>query len=183
RSERLQREDYTEVLRAHIALATVRFPEGTRGEQLDTVARDVLWRRGRNYGHGTGHGVGFLLNVHEGPCRIAPKCSNVALLPGMVLSNEPGVYRPGLHGVRFENLMTVVEEEPDSPPGDFGPFLAFRTLGMAPIDPRLIDPTLLSRQERAWIEEYQSTVLATLGPRLDAPTRSWLEGRSRRPPA
>ncbi len=176
RPERLQREDYTEVLRAHIALATVRFPDGTRGEQLDTVARDVLWRRGRNYGHGTGHGVGFLLNVHEGPCRIAPKCSNVALLPGMVLSNEPGVYRPGLHGIRFENLVTVVE-------GDIGPFLAFRTLGIAPIDPRLIDPTLLSREEKAWIENYQSTVLATLGPRLDAPTRSWLERRSRRPPA
>jgi Xaa-Pro aminopeptidase len=174
--DRLQREDYTEVLRAHIALATVRFPRGTRGEQLDTVARDVLWRRGRNYGHGTGHGVGFLLNVHEGPCRIAPKCSNVALLPGMVLSNEPGVYRPGLHGIRFENLLAVVEEEAES-------FLAFRTLGIAPVDPRLIDSTLLSPGEKAWIEEYQSTVVETLGPRLDATTRSWLERRSGRPRA
>lgn len=182
RPDRLQREDYTEVLRAHIALATVRFPGGTRGEQLDTVARDVLWRRGRNYGHGTGHGIGFLLNVHEGPCRIAPKCSNVALLPGMVLSNEPGVYRPGVHGIRFENLVTVVEEDPGSPPGDFGPFFAFRTLGLAPIDPRLIDQSLLAREEKTWIEEYQTAVLEALGPRLDAGTRSWLERRSRRLP-
>jgi Xaa-Pro aminopeptidase len=180
RPDPLQREDYTAVLRAHIALARVRFPVGTRGEQLDTVARNVLWRSGRNYGHGTGHGVGFLLNVHEGPCRIAPKCSNVALVPGMVLSNEPGVYRPGRHGIRIENLVTVVEEDGSAHSAvDFGPFLALRTFGMAPLDPRLIDTGLLSPDERSWVAEYQRSVLAALGPRLDAPTRSWLENRSR----
>lgn len=175
-----QQEDYTEVLRAHIALATVRFPRGTRGEQVDSVARDVLWRSGRNYGHGTGHGVGFLLNVHEGPCRIAPKCSNVALEPGMVLSNEPGLYRPGRYGIRFENLITVVEAvSPGAGDTDFGPFLAFRTLGMAPLDPRLVDVHRLSPAEQAWVRDYQSRVLDTIGPRLESQTRSWLEARSK----
>jgi Xaa-Pro aminopeptidase len=178
--EAAQQEDYTEVLRAHIALATVRFPRGTRGGQLDTIARDVLWRSSRNYGHGTGHGVGFLLNVHEGPCRIAPKCGDVPLEPGMVLSNEPGLYRPGRYGIRFENLVTVVEEESSGrKDDDFGPFMAFRTLGMAPLDPRLVDVHRLSPAEQAWIREYQSRVLNLIGPRLDSQARSWLEARSK----
>ncbi len=183
----LQLADATEVLRAHVALATACFPHGTAGEQLDSVARDVLWRSRRSYGHGTGHGVGFVLNVHEGPCRIAAKCSNVPLQPGMVLSNEPGVYRPGRYGIRFENLMVVVDaaaaEKESSQPADQAPdplpFLAFRTIGIAPIDRKLVDASRLTAPEVAWINTYLEAVWDVLGPRLDGAEKTWLEQRCR----
>ena len=129
------REDFTMVLKAHIALATLRFPRETSGRDVDPIARAPLWRTGRSYGHGTGHGVGFFLNVHEGPQRIAPAAPDYPLEPGMIVSNEPGLYRTGQWGIRIENLMAVQAAEDT----DFGTFLRFETLSLCPIDLRMID--------------------------------------------
>ena len=168
-SERM-RTEYTTVLQAHIALAGLSFPYGTTGTQLDAVTRAVLWRRHRNYGHGTGHGVGFFLNVHEGPQRLSPRYNGVALEPGMVVSNEPGLYRAGAYGIRLENLVTVRADRENV----FGSFLCFETLTLCPFDRRLIDPAMLSAEERGWLNRYHRRVYDELHTHLSPPARVWL---------
>lgn len=172
------RRHFTLVLKGHIALARARFPQGTTGSQLDVLARLPLWRSGLDYDHGTGHGVGSYLSVHEGPARISKLGAGaVALRPGMVLSNEPGYYRTGAYGIRIENLVTVIEA-PDAPGGE-RPLLTFETLTLAPIDRALIDPSLLDAGERDWINAYHARVLSEIGPLVDDQTRRWLEGATR----
>lgn len=167
-----QRDRYTRVLKGHIALATARFPVGTNGQQLDVLARLPLWQAGLDYDHGTGHGVGAYLSVHEGPQRIAKAASSVPLEPGMILSNEPGYYKPGHFGIRIENLVLVAEQ---SRQGDERPMLAFETLTLAPLDRALIDTALLSAEERAWVDAYHARVWREIGPLVQDETRQWLE--------
>jgi Xaa-Pro aminopeptidase len=167
------RERFTLVLKGHIALARVRFPQGTTGSALDTLARAPLWAKGLDYDHGTGHGVGSYLGVHEGPQRIAKAPNSVALRPGMIVSNEPGYYKTGAYGIRIENLQAVTEAAPIA--GGERPMLGFETLTLAPIDRRLIDRALLDADERAWLDAYHARVLEKIGPQVDAQTRAWLE--------
>ena len=166
-----QRDRFTRVLRGHIALAAARFPRGTTDAQLDALARQFLWQAGLDYDHGTGHGVGHYLNVHEGPQRISRLGSGVALAPGMVVSNEPGYYETGAYGIRIENLVAVIEAD-----GADGGFLGFETLTLAPIDRALVEPTMLRADERAWLDAYHARVAETLAPLLadDAETLAWL---------
>jgi Xaa-Pro aminopeptidase len=169
------RDRFTRVLKGHIALATARFPRGTRGGQLDILARQHLWAAGLDYAHGTGHGVGLYLGVHEGPQRIAaaPGAPGVEepLVPGMILSNEPGYYKPGHWGIRIENLVIVVE---DPRPEDAEPMLAFETITLAPIDRRLIEPGLMTAAEIAWLDAYHARVRAAHESQLEGPARDWL---------
>jgi Xaa-Pro aminopeptidase len=165
------RRHYTLVLKGHIAIAMARFPGGTRGCDLDTLARAALWQAGLDYDHSTGHGVGSYLSVHEGPQAIS-KRSQVALEPGMILSNEPGYYREGAYGIRIENLVLVTEPKPIA--GGTRPMMGFETLTLTPYDARLIDLSLLTLAERAWVNAYHARVAATLSPLLDAKTRNWL---------
>lgn len=168
-----QRRDYTLVLKGMIALSRARFPRGTTGQQLDALARAPIWAEGINYGHGTGHGVGYFLNVHEGPQSIRPPVpgeTGEPLLPGMITSNEPGIYRPGRHGVRIENLIATVT----AGDGGFGEFLAFDTLTLCPIDTRPVVAELLTRDERDWLDWYHAQVEAELAPLLDADAQRWL---------
>jgi Xaa-Pro aminopeptidase len=167
------RERFTLVLKGHIAIATARFPAGTTGAQLDTLARQFLWRAGLDYDHGTGHGVGSYLGVHEGPQRISKLGTGAALEPGMIVSNEPGYYKTGEYGIRIENLVAVVEAPPVA--GGEKALLEFETLTLAPIDRRLVATSLLTGDERTWLDAYHARVRATIGPRLDAATRAWLE--------
>jgi Xaa-Pro aminopeptidase len=167
-----QKERFTLVLKGHIALAAIRFPAGTVGSQLDVVARAALWARGLNYDHGTGHGVGSYLGVHEGPQRISGRSDTVALRPGMIVSNEPGYYKTGAYGIRIENLQVVVEEAEVA--GGERPMLSFETLTLAPIDRRLIEPTLLTVEEKAWLDAYHARVLAEVGPLVEPKVRTWL---------
>ena len=168
------RDRFTRVLRGHIALATARFPRGTSGAQLDTLARQFLWQAGLDYDHGTGHGVGHYLNVHEGPQRISRLGSGAALMPGMIVSNEPGYYKTGAYGIRIENLVAVTEA--DDTQGAEDGFLGFETLTLAPIDRTLIEPAMLTTDERAWLDAYHARVAETLAPLLadDATTLAWL---------
>lgn len=166
-----EKEDFTLVLKGHIALARLHFPAGTAGRDIDVVARAHLWSHHRNYGHGTGHGVGFVLNVHEGPQKIAPGNSATPLEPGMVISNEPGLYRDGEYGIRTENLMVVRPAGSDG----FGDFLAFETITLCPIDLRLVDAGLLDAGEREWINEYHRIVREELTEGLDEEAQAWLE--------
>jgi Xaa-Pro aminopeptidase len=164
---------FTQVLKGHIALARAVFPKGTTGAQLDTLARVALWRAGVDYDHGTGHGVGAYLGVHEGPHRISKQPSPVPLACGMVMSNEPGYYQPGAYGIRIENLVTVV-------PAAGGEdaeleMLAFETLTLAPIDLALVCEDLLTVEERDWLDAYHRRVRDELSPLLDAATAAWLE--------
>lgn len=161
---------YTRVLQGMIALSRARFPRGIAGRDLDALARAPLWREGFDYDHGTGHGVGAFLSVHEGPQRIS-RLSEVPLAAGMILSNEPGYYRAGAFGIRLENLI-VVEEAP--PLGDNRPQFRFETLTFAPFERRLILADLLSPGERAWLDAYHAEVLAKIGPRVEGPARAWL---------
>ena len=165
------RRDFTLVLKGHIGLATLRFPPGTSGHMIDAICREHLWRERMNYGHGTGHGVGFFLNVHEGPHRISQHPNDVALSQGMVVSNEPGLYRPDQYGIRTENLVTVVEDGQS----EFGSFLRFETLTLCPIDRSLIDVAMLMPAERMWIDDYHRRVRDRLLGHLDGPARTWLE--------
>ena len=144
------RRDYTLVLKGHIAIATAVFPPGTSGAQLDAFARQFLWAEGKDYDHGTGHGVGHYLSVHEGPCGISKRYSNTKLEPGMILSNEPGFYKEGEYGIRIENLVLVVEN-PDNT-------LSFNTITLAPLDEDLIEWEILTEKENQWIKEYQQAV-------------------------
>jgi Xaa-Pro aminopeptidase len=167
------RERFTRVLKGHIALATARFPKGTTGSQLDTLARVALWQAGLDFDHGTGHGVGSYLGVHEGPQRISKVPNKVALEPGMIVSNEPGYYKEGAYGIRIENLVAVIEDE--ARPGDERPMLAFETLTLAPIDPNLVESALLTPEETAWLDAYHARVRETLTPLVDEATAKWLE--------
>lgn len=167
------RDCYTRVLQGHIALATAKFPEGTTGSQLDALARSPLWAIGLDYDHGTGHGVGSFLGVHEGPQRIAKSANDVALQPGMIVSNEPGYYKTGAFGIRLENLVVVKSEEMSQDSNRS--FLAFDTLTVVPFDRRLIVVDLLSRQERDWIDIYHARVWKCLETKVDADTRVWLK--------
>jgi Xaa-Pro aminopeptidase len=166
------RARFTRVLKGHIALATTRFPKGTTGPQLDTQARLALWDAGLDYDHGTGHGVGNYLGVHEGPQRISKIANRVALQPGMIVSNEPGYYKTGAYGIRIENLVTVISVEPpeDAEKELFG----FETLTLAPIDLALVVPELLTGKETAWLDAYHARVRQTLTPLVDAETAAWL---------
>jgi Xaa-Pro aminopeptidase len=170
------RDRFTRVLKGHIAIARAIFPEGTTGAQLDSFARQFLWAQGLDFDHGTGHGVGSYLSVHEGPARIS-KLGTAALKPGMILSNEPGYYKAGAYGIRIENLVLVVAAAPV--PGGEKPLNAFETLTLAPIDRRLIVPELLTRSETAWLDRYHARVVEALSPLLDADSRAWLTAAAR----
>ena len=161
------------MLKGHIALARAVFPAGTTGSQLDVLARQFLWRRGLDYDHGTGHGVGSFLSVHEGPQRISKVGAGaVALKPGMVLSNEPGFYKSDAYGIRLENLVAVVPV--DTPEGGDRDLLGFETLTLVPFDHNLIAPALLDADERAWLDAYHARVAAELLPLLPESARDWL---------
>ncbi|MCH5329053.1 MAG: aminopeptidase P family protein [Coprobacter sp.] len=166
-----QKRDFTLVLKGHIAIATAVFPAGTRGAQIDVLARHFLWNHGLNYLHGTGHGVGHFLNVHEGPQNIRLEENPTPLLPGMVTSNEPGVYIAGEYGIRTENLVLTVPHETT----EFGVFHAFETLTLFPIDKKAIDTALLTAEETAWLNRYHQTVYEKLSPGLDEDEKEWLK--------
>ena len=171
------RDRFTRVLKGHIAVATAVFPKGTRGTQLDSFARRPLWQAGLDYAHGTGHGVGSFLAVHEGPQRIAPVTSSQSggdepLAPGMIISNEPGYYKTGEYGIRIENLVLVVEKEIA---GAEKETLGFETLTFAPIDRRLVVKEMLSPAEIDWLNDYHAQVLEKIGPKLEGADRAWLE--------
>jgi Xaa-Pro aminopeptidase len=175
-----QRERFTRVLKGHIALALARFPAGTTGSQLDVLARQPLWRAGLDYDHGTGHGVGSYLAVHEGPQRISKIGHTSALEPGMIVSNEPGYYKTGAYGIRIENLVVVVALE--GPSGAERQMRGFETLTLVPIDHRLVEPALLTAEERAWLDDYHRTVRARLRPHLMGEPRALAYlGRATRP--
>jgi Xaa-Pro aminopeptidase len=167
-----QRDRFTRVLKGHIALAAIRFPEGTTGSELDVLARQYLWSVGLDYNHGTGHGVGSYLGVHEGPQGISRR-SKVALKPGMVVSNEPGYYKAGSYGIRIENLQTVTEIVEIA--GGEKKMLGFETLTLAPIDRKLIDVTMLTETEIAWLNAYHARVRETIRPLVDDVTAKWLD--------
>lgn len=171
------KDRFTRVLKGHIALARAVFPSGTRGSQLDVLARQFLWSAGLDYQHGTGHGVGSFLSVHEGPQRIAKSGgaqggTEQELLPGMILSDEPGYYKTGAYGIRIENLVLVEER---TIPGGEGEWLGFETLTLVPIDRALVDTGLLDEGEKGWWNAYHTRVLDVLGPQLDGEARQWLE--------
>ena len=166
------RAAYTRVLQGLIAVSRLRWPKGIAGTHLDAIARYPLWLAGQDYDHGTGHGVGAFLSVHEGPQRLS-RLSDVPLEPGMILSNEPGYYRPGAFGIRLENLI-VVAEAPPLPGGDDRAMLCFETLTLAPFDRRLIEAERLAPDERAWLDAYHARVLAEIGPNLSPDAQGWL---------
>lgn len=171
------RDRFTRVLQGHIGIATALFPKGTRGSQLDSFARRALWEAGLDYAHGTGHGVGAFLSVHEGPQRISPVGSAQAggdepLAAGMILSNEPGYYKTGEYGIRIENLVLVVEKQVN---GAEKPMLGFETMTFAPIERRLVARDMLSARELDWLNDYHAEVIAKIGPQLSGDERIWLE--------
>ncbi|MCE2566054.1 aminopeptidase P family protein [Komagataeibacter sp. FNDCF1] len=166
------RDAFTRVLRGHIALACARFPTGVTGHALDALARHALWEGGLDYDHGTGHGIGSYLSVHEGPATIAPVFRPVPLRAGMILSNEPGYYRPGAFGIRLENLHLV---QPSAIGEARRSFLEFEVLTHAPFDRRLIDTVLLQPDETAWLDRYHARVFERIAPHLESPARTWLE--------
>jgi Xaa-Pro aminopeptidase len=171
------RDRFTRVLKGHIAVATLRFPKGTNGAQIDGFARRALWDAGIDFDHSTGHGVGAFLCVHEGPQRLS-KTGTVALEPGMIVSNEPGYYKAGAFGIRIENLLAVVPWR--APRGAEREMMAFETLTLAPIDRRLIARRLLSEDEMLWLDRYHARVRERLSAALDQAERRWL-GRATRP--
>ena len=170
----LEREDYTLVLKGHIALAKAVFPRGTAGCQLDALAREPLWASKRNFGHGTGHGVGFWLGVHEGPQDIRQNFNTQPLLPGMITSDEPGIYREGQHGVRHENLILCKEAGSNG----FGDWLCFETLTLCHFDTSALELRLLDESERQWLNAYNERVFLALSGRLPAEVREWLRGKT-----
>ena len=170
------KDRFTRVLKGHIALATARFPAGTTGSQLDALARYALWQVGLDYDHGTGHGVGAYLSVHEGPHRISKVANNVALQPGMIVSNEPGYYKTGAYGIRIENLVAVKEARIE---GADRRYFEFETLTLAPIDRNAIDVGLLTEAEKAWLNAYHARVREVVAPQIDEATRAWLNEATR----
>jgi Xaa-Pro aminopeptidase len=172
-----QKKDFTLVLKGMAGLAMAKFPVGTDGHQLDILARRALWEYGLNYGHGTGHGVGFCLNVHEGPQNISPASSQgskTAIEPGMLLSDEPGIYREGKYGIRIENLILCCEDEET----EYGKFLKFDTVSLCYIDKSLIDIALLDKKEIDWINSYHNEVFEKLNPYLTGDERIWLKEKT-----
>lgn len=170
-----ERCDFTTVLKAHLSLGNAVFKEGTIGMQLDIFAKSKMWEQHLDFGHGTGHGVGAFLNVHEAPIRISPAYNKVAFRPGMVVSNEPGVYKAGKHGVRIENLIYVAQDETN----EFGNFLKFENLTLVPIDLDLVDVTMLTDVEKNQLNSYHKRVFEEIAPLLDDETRAFLENATR----
>src|SRR5262245_61070473 len=170
------RARFTRVLKGHIAIARAVFPDGTTGAQIDSFARQFLWEAGLDFDHGTGHGVGSYLSVHEGPASIS-KRGSVALKRGMILSNEPGYYKTGAYGIRIENLVLVTEAEKIA--GAEKPLNAFETLTLAPIDGRLVELELMTPEEIGWLDAYHARVFDSIGPLVDADTRAWLAAATR----
>ena len=170
------RDRFTRVLKGHIALATARFPDGTIGMQLDSFARRPLWEAGLDYDHGTGHGVGSYLSVHEGPQNISKKPVMQKLMPGMICSNEPGYYKTGEYGIRIENLVVVTA--PENLGGE-RPMMGFETITLAPIDLNLVEPDLLTATEKGWLNQYHARVRDTLSHLLDEDVRKWLHHATR----
>lgn len=166
-----EKKDFTLILKGMIALSKVIFPSGTRGCNIDVLARMALWENGLNYGHGTGHGVGHFLNVHEGPVSIRQELNELPLRPGMVLSNEPGLYREGKYGIRIENMIVCIEKKES----EFGKFLGFNTLTLCPIDTSLTDTSLLSPEEKEWLNNYHLEVRNVLKPMLSSELAGFLE--------
>ena len=164
------RHDFTLVMKGHIAIATAIFPAGTRGHQLDAMARMPLWKEGKSYLHGTGHGVGHFLNVHEGPQSIRLNDTMAPLMPGMLTSNEPGVYLEGRYGIRCENLVLTVPAMTT----EFGDFLGFETVTMCPFDRVLFDTEIMSEAEIEWVNLYHRRVYDNVAPLLDEDERAWL---------
>jgi Xaa-Pro aminopeptidase len=173
------RDRFTRVLKGHIALATIRFPHGTSGSQLDTLARAPLWQLGLDYDHGTGHGVGSYLGVHDGPQRISKIPNKVALRPGMVISNEPGYYKTGAYGIRIENLVEVIEAPAADGPEEDRKMLGFETLTLVPLDRNLVEPALLTLAETDWLDSYHQRVREIVTPLVDAETAAWLAEATR----
>ena len=170
----LEREDYTLVLKGHIDLSMAVFPRGTAGCQIDALAREPLWRAKRNFGHGTGHGVGFFLGVHEGPQDIRQNFNSVALEPGMIVSDEPGIYREGMHGIRHENLL-LCRAVGDN---EFGSWLGFEPLTLCHYDTSCLEVSLLTADERDWLNAYNERVYQALSPRLPAEVAAWLRNQT-----
>src|SRR6185312_262004 len=164
-----QKDRYTRVLKGMIGIAAARFPRGTTGGQLDILARQHLWQAGVTYNHGTGHGVGAFLSVHEGPIGISPRYTT-PLEPGIIISDEPGYYKDGAYGIRIENLVMVVESRIGA-----GKFLEFETLTLAPIDTRPIDMSLMTPAERDWLNAYHARVFKEISPHLSGEARIWLK--------
>jgi Xaa-Pro aminopeptidase len=181
-----QKRDYTLVLKGTLGLSRMRFPRGTLSPMLDAAARAPLWEHGIDFGHGTGHGVGYFLNVHEGPQSISKAVpdANMAMQPGMITSIEPGLYRPKQWGIRIENLVLNVPLPPAVPnaqPGDpeYGEYLAFETLTLCPIDTRCIDMLLMRPDEVQWLNGYHAEVLRRLRPHVSGDALAWLEARTK----
>jgi Xaa-Pro aminopeptidase len=172
------KDRFTRVLKGHIALATVKFPKGTTGNSLDVLARRPLWEIGLDYDHGTGHGVGSYLSVHEGPQRISKAPNRIPLEVGMIVSNEPGYYKTGEYGIRIENLVVVQPVPPDSNGGQPN-MLCFETITLAPIDINLVDRALMTAPEVAWLNAYHQRVYQTLSPLMDEPAKAWLAEATR----
>jgi Xaa-Pro aminopeptidase len=176
-----ERADFTRVLKGMIALSRTIFPRGTKSPSLDAIARAPIWAGGVDYGHGTGHGVGYFLNVHEGPQGITPHLPpepQTAMEPGMITSNEPGIYRPGKWGVRIENLVLNVPADTGAEAAQFGEFLRFETLTLCPIDTRCIERSMLSHEEIDWLNAYHAEVRARVAPLVAGAARAWLELRT-----
>ena len=173
---RLEREDYTLVLKGHIDLAMSIFPEGTPGARLDALAREPLWRYRRNFGHGTGHGVGYWLCVHEGPHDMRQNLNPVALRPGMIITDEPGIYREGMHGVRHENVLLCVSKGEN----EFGCWLGFEPLTLCPFDTSALLPELLDKAEMDWLDDYHARVYEVLSPLLEPEVARWLQAKCRK---
>ena len=171
------RDRFTRVLKGHIALATMKFPTGTTGHQLDAMARKPLWDAGLDYDHGTGHGVGSFLGVHEGPQRIAKAPNSQALMPGMILSNEPGFYKAEEFGIRIENLIIVTPPAPVE--GGERDMMSFETITLAPIDLDLVVPALLTNEEQQWLNDYHARVRDVIGPLIPADIKDWFQNATR----
>jgi Xaa-Pro aminopeptidase len=171
------RDRFTRVLKGHISLGTLRFPDGTTGVQIDAFARRALWDAGLDYDHGTGHGVGSYLSVHEGPQNISKKIISQPLKPGMIVSNEPGFYKSEEYGIRIENLVVVTE--PEDVPGGERKMMRFETITLAPIDIDLVEPKLLTAEERDWLNAYHMRVREALTPLVDDETKAWLVNATR----
>ncbi|MDE5735016.1 MAG: aminopeptidase P family protein [Duncaniella sp.] len=169
------RHDFTLVMKGHIAIATAIFPEGTRGHQLDAMARMPLWKEGKSYLHGTGHGVGLFLSCHEGPQSIRLNDTMAPLVPGMLTSNEPGLYLSGRYGIRCENLVLTV----DHAETEFGKFYAFETVTLCPFDLSLFDTSIMTADEIGWVNDYHARVCRLLSPALDTEERQWLEAATK----
>ena len=167
-------EDYTLVLKGHIQLAMAVFPYGTPGCRIDALSREPLWAARRNFGHGTGHGVGWFLGVHEGPHDVRQNMNPTGLIPGMILSDEPGIYREGQFGVRHENLLLCT----DAGTNDFGRWCRFEPLTMCHFDTRAVLPELLTPAERDWLNSYNAKVFSLLAPELPGPVADWLRIRT-----